>query len=311
MALTELPGAGRELVLSPTQSVGAEPGGCPSRRPGAARYTKGERGEILRPELRVPAPRRRMAPRSKASSPHRGCPPRRRARSGPCCPEYLHRDSGRGRGQCAIRPARAPRETPPPASGHRMLRAARARGGRRAPRRGMGVGNSHTYADRATGLRRPVPTATSTVGDIFAAGDFLSAPVEDARGERTRRQSQDSGRLQQPLLFLHHPVRAPGAAAACRRQAWWSRCADWRRATRNRIERHQPGPLGARAGQPPAAGGPGAAAAARDARGAPAPQLHRTDGLERRPAGPRGRRAARGAARSRAACKPGQTASCG
>jgi len=55
------------------------------------------------------------------------------------------------------------------------------------------------------------------IGDIFEQRDFLAAPVEDAAGDRTRPQFEDSGRLQQSLLLLHHSVRARAEPQRARR----------------------------------------------------------------------------------------------
>jgi len=62
------------------------------------------------------------------------------------------------------------------------------------------------------------------IGDIFAQSDFLSAPVEDAAGDRTRPNLKIQDGCNNRCSFCIIPMC--GAAAAVRsRRAWWSRCA--------------------------------------------------------------------------------------
>ena len=98
------------------------------------------------------------------------------------------------------------------------------------------VGNSHKTANRRTGdaARRPhgLPiTATSYVGDIFAQHDFLSAPVEDAAGDRTRPNLKIQDGCNNRCSFCIIPFVRGRSRSAPAGTGGRSRCAAWRRAT--------------------------------------------------------------------------------
>ena len=114
------------------------------------------------------------------------------------------------------------------------------------------VGNSHKTQIAELVERRAV--SRKHLGRRYLRAARLSLRAGGGRRGRPHApQPEDPGRLQQPLLVLHHSVRAraqpqraggPGRRAGARPQPPLSRSG---------AERHQSGPLGPRAGQSPSA----------------------------------------------------------
>ena len=103
------------------------------------------------------------------------------------------------------------------------------------------------------------------VSDLFAGpSEFFAAAVKEAGGERHAAESEDSGRVQQPVLILHDSVRAraePERNAGVGGGAGAGAGGD---ESGSGAERDQPGAMGAGAGRRDAAGGAGAAVAGGD-----------------------------------------------
>ena len=199
---------------------------------------------------------------------------------------------------------RVHRENPGGADpGHRMLRAARARGiGGDAGRR-VGGGQFAQDADRRAGdadRARPI-TATFTSATFSQQHDFLSAPVEDAAGDRTRPNLKIQDGCNNRCSFCIIPFVRGRSRSAPAAAGGGTGARAGAAVPGDGAQRDQSGPLGQGAGQQDAAGGPGPPAAGGDRSGAAAAQLGRADGFLRRPAGADGGVAADREARACAA----------
>ena len=97
------------------------------------------------------------------------------------------------------------------------MRSAHLRRLRSLPGVTMVVGNSHKT--QIAELFSTPYHGQIHVGDIFAAHEFLSAPVEDAERRPVPAESEDSGRLRKPMLVLHYSVcaRKQPQRSACSR----------------------------------------------------------------------------------------------
>ena len=153
---------------------------------------------------------------------------------------------GGGRGRPAGGAARAAREPGGENPGDRLLRAARARGGRVPARGVVGGGESRT--------RCWIPEIVGSHGAMaHLRGRSSRRPAGSA--ETARAQPEDPGRVQQPLHVLHHPLgpRAQPQHASGPRGGAGARA---RRALpRGGAERRESGTVGTRTGDPDAPGG--------------------------------------------------------
>ena len=177
------------------------------------------------------------------------------------------------------------------------------------------VGNSHKTADRRPG--DDSAGRSCTLPRQHPCRRYLRAARVSfrARGGRRRRphaaQFENPGRLQQPLLLLHHPVRARAQPQRPGRAGDPTGARSGGALSRSGAQRHQPGPLGPRTGRQPAPGRSDSPSAGGNRNRAAASQLGRADGFLRRPAGPDGRLAAHRPARTRAPAIGMRPAFCG
>ena len=121
--------------------------------------------------------------------------------------EHLHRHRDRRRRSA---PDRAPHSSRASAGAHpgdRLLCAARAGGDRRAAWRVLVVGNSHKTRIPEF-VSEPLHITADGSGRYFRAARFLAQPGRRCAGRSHASESEDSGRVQQPLLLLHYSVRA-------------------------------------------------------------------------------------------------------
>ena len=177
------------------------------------------------------------------------------------------------------------------------------------------VGNSHKtqiadLVNAAPYHSRHYQHGQHLVGDIFAQHEFLSAPVEDAAGDRTRPNLKIQDGCNNRCSFCIIPfVRGRSRSAPADQVVEQVRNLS-RALSRGGAERHQPRPLGPGAGQPHAPGRSHPPSARRNRNRAAAAQFGRADGFLRRSAGPDGRFAAHRQACACAAAIGLATASC-
>ena len=144
------------------------------------------------------------------------------------------------------------------------MRSARPKNWRRMPGVEWVVGNSHKTADRRTLVTERTPYHGNIhVGDIFAQHDFLSAPVEDAAGDRTRPNLKIQDGCNNRCSFCIIPFVRGRSRSAPAGAGGGAGARPGAALSRGGAERHQPGAVGQGTGQPDAAGRPGAAAASR------------------------------------------------
>ena len=104
------------------------------------------------------------------------------------------------------------------------------------------------------------------IGDIFAQSDFLSAPVEDAAGDRTRPNLKIQDGCNNRCSFCIIPYVRGRSRSATPESVVAAGARAGGEISRGGAERDQPGPLGTRFRRTDAAGRSGAAAAGGNAR---------------------------------------------
>ncbi len=272
-------------------------------------------GDILRPKFRMPGHAGRWRGAGSAARRQGAGRSGRARRRRPGGAQHLHRHLRRRRRRAADHPPRASRESRGPHPGDRLLRPARAR--RNWPPCPASNGwsatrtrrRSPTWSTLAASADPPLPYHGNIhVGDIFAQHDFLSAPVEDAAGDRTRPNLKIQDGCNNRCSFCIIPFVRGRSRSAPAEQVVEQVRGLAAPLSRSGAQRHQPGPLGQGTGQrrpgAPAPGGSDAPPAGRNRSRAAAAELGRADGFLRRPAGPDGRIAAHRPARARARCRP-------
>ena len=175
------------------------------------------------------------------------------------------------------------------------------------------VGNSHKtqIAELVDSAARRLPYHGNIhVGDIFAQHDFLSAPVEDAAGDRTRPNLKIQDGCNNRCSFCIIPFVRGRSRSAPAGQVVEQVRGLARRYREIVLSGINLGRWGREPGSTHAAGRSAAPSAGGNRSRAPAPQLRRADGFLRRPAGPDGRIAAHRQTRPRAAAIRLATASC-
>ena len=111
------------------------------------------------------------------------------------------------------------------------------------------VGNSHKTQIAELVTRARPYHGNILVGDIFAQHDFLSAPVEDAAGDRTRPNLKIQDGCNNRCSFCIIPFVRGRSRSAPGGSGGRAGAQPGRRVSRGGAERHQSGPLGPRTGQ--------------------------------------------------------------